>query len=152
MVKNIFSQEVTEEIINRINSLQPNTIPLWGTMSADQMLAHCNVTYDFVFATEKFKKPNALTRFILRIFVKNIVVNEKPYAKNSRTAPEFVMVGQKNFEQERIKLIDNIKKSQQLGYEYFDGKENFSFGIMSGQEWNNLFYKHLDHHLSQFGL
>jgi undecaprenyl pyrophosphate synthase len=152
MVKNIFSQEVTEEIITRINSLQPHNTPLWGTMSADQMLAHCNVTYEFVFHTEKFKRPNPLMRFILKTFVKNIVVNEKPYSKNSRTAPEFVMVGQKNFEQEKIKLIENIKKSQQHGYEYFDGKENFSFGIMSGKEWNNLFYKHLDHHLSQFGL
>ncbi len=152
MVKNIFSQEVTEEIITRINSLQPHNTPLWGTMSADQMLAHCNVTYDFIFSTEKFKKPNPLKRFILRTFVKSIVVNEKPYTKNSRTAPEFVMVGQKNFEQEKIKLIENIKKSQQLGYKYFDGKENFSFGAMSGTEWNNLFYKHLDHHLSQFGL
>ena len=152
MVKNIFSQEVAEEIITRINSLQPHNTPLWGTMSADQMLAHCNVTYDFVFHTEKFKRPNPLMRFILKTFVKNIVVNEKPYSKNSRTAPEFVMVGQKNFEQEKIKLIENIKKSQQHGYEYFDGKENFSFGIMSGKEWNNLFYKHLDHHLSQFGL
>ena len=152
MVKNIFSQEVAEEIITRINSLQPHNTPLWGTMSADQMLAHCNVTYEFVFHTEKFKRPNPLMRFILKTFVKNIVVNEKPYSKNSRTAPEFVMVGQKNFEQEKIKLIENIKKSQQHGYEYFDGKENFSFGIMSGKEWNNLFYKHLDHHLSQFGL
>ncbi|HRK59833.1 MAG TPA: hypothetical protein PLI74_09335, partial [Candidatus Kapabacteria bacterium] len=116
MVKNIFSQEVTEEIITRINSLQPHNTPLWGTMSADQMLAHCNVTYEFVFHTEKFKRPNPLMRFILKTFVKNIVVNEKPYSKNSRTAPEFVMVGQKNFEQEKIKLIENIKKSQHLGY------------------------------------
>jgi len=152
MVKNIFSQEVAEEIITRINSLQPHNTPLWGTMSVDQMLAHCNVTYEFVFHTEKFKRPNPLMRFILKTFVKNIVVNEKPYSKNSRTAPEFVMVGQKNFEQEKIKLIENIKKAQQLGYQYFNGKENFSFGTMSGTEWNNLFYKHLDHHLSQFGL
>ena len=35
-------------------------------------------------------------------------------------------------------------------YWYFDNKENTSFGPMTTNEWNNLFYKHLNHHLEQF--
>ncbi|MCJ8164098.1 hypothetical protein MKJ04_04535 [Pontibacter sp. E15-1] len=31
-------------------------------------------------------------------------------------------------------------------------QESHSFGRLSSQEWNNMFYKHLDHHLSQFGV
>jgi hypothetical protein len=62
------------------------------------------------------------------------------------------MVGQKNFEIEKSKLIDNIRKTQQLGAVYFEGLNNFSFGKLTSQEWNNMFYKHLDHHLGQFGV
>jgi hypothetical protein len=105
MVKNIFSQEVTEEIITRINSLQPHNTPLWGTMSADQMLAHCNVTYEFVFHTEKFKRPNPLMRFILKTFVKNIVVNEKPYSKTVEHHLNLLWLVKKTLNKKKLNLL-----------------------------------------------
>lgn len=152
MIKNIFSQEVTQEIINRINQITPTQRPLWGKMSADQMLAHCNVAYSYTFEPEKFKKPGFIMRFLLNSFIKKMVTGEKPYPKNSRTAPEFVVVGSKDFEAEKAKLIAYVSKCQELGESYFEGKENHSFGKMSAKEWNVLFYKHLDHHLTQFGV
>lgn len=152
MIKNIFSQEVSNDLINRINQINPTQQPLWGKMSADQMLAHCNVPYAYTFEPEKFSKPNFLKRFLLKILVKKFVTGDKPYPRNSRTAPEFVMVGSKDFEVEKAKLIANIQKCQQLGESYFEGKENLSFGKMTAKEWNTLFYKHLDHHLTQFGV
>ena len=96
--------------------------------------------------------PSGAKRWLLRTFLKNIVTGDKPYSKNSRTAPEFIIVGQKDFEQEKARLIGFITKTQQLGADHFEGKENFSFGPMTAQEWNGLFYKHLDHHLMQFGV
>jgi hypothetical protein len=62
------------------------------------------------------------------------------------------MKEEKNFEAEKKRLIDYLKKSVELGEVYFDGKESLSFGKMTVAEWNNLFYKHLDHHLTQFGV
>ncbi len=152
MIKNIFSQEISEEVIRRIEKLNPKSTPNWGTMSVDQMLAHCNVTYDYTYHSEKFTPPNAVKRMLLKAFVKPIVVSEKAYPKNGRTAAEFKMVGEKDFEREKSKLIENIRRTQQLGATHFEGLENFSFGKLSSSEWNNLFYKHLDHHLTQFGV
>ncbi len=152
MIKNIFDKSVTDEIIARINSLTPEHKPAWGSMSVDQMLAHVNVPYRFVYEPEAFTKPGCIMRFILKTFVKKTVVSETPYPKNGRTAPEFIIEGSRDFEVEKSKLIENINKTQELGEAYFDGKENFSFGKLTVQEWNNLFYKHLDHHLAQFGV
>ena len=84
--------------------------------------------------------------------MKNIVVSEKPYTKNGRTAPVFLIKGEKNFETEKNRLIDYIKKTQELGETHFDNKASHSFGNLSKSEWNNMFYKHLDHHLNQFGV
>lgn len=151
-MKNVFDKQISDELISRIQKLQPTTLPLWGKMSVDQMLAHCNVTYQFTYETEKFKKPNALKRFLLKTFIKNVVVNEKPFKRNERTAPEFIKTGTKDFEKEKAILINNINKTQQLGASHFEGLENFSFGKMTSTEWNNMFYKHLDHHLTQFGV
>jgi hypothetical protein len=150
-MKNIFEKSVTNELIGRVNQLTTESKPNWGKMSVDQMLAHCNVTYEFVYE-DKHPKPKGLKKWLIKTFAKNIVVSEKPYKKNSRTSPEFLMTDQKNFEAEKSRLIAYLKKTQELGEEHFDNKESHSFGPLTKTEWSNMFYKHLDHHLSQFGV
>jgi hypothetical protein len=149
--KNIFEAAVSAEMVNRINQLTPNTQPLWGKMNASKMLAHCSVTYEMIY-DNKHPKPNALMRFVLKLFVKKGVVNETPYPKNSPTAPVFIIKDDKNFEVEKIRLIEYINKTLALGPNYFENKESLSFGKLTTSEWNNMLYKHLDHHLSQFGV
>ena len=148
---NIFNKQITDEVIERINRLKPDTHPKWGTMSVDKMLAHCNVAYEMIFE-DKHKKPNAFMKFILKAMVKNKVVSEAPYTQSSRTAPQFIITGKKDFESEKQRLISFINKAQQLGENHFDGKESDSFGVLNKTEWNNMMYKHLNHHLSQFGV
>ena len=150
-MENIFTKEVTEEVVARINRLTSETQPIWGKMSVAQMLAHCCVTYEMVY-TDKHPRPNAFTRFMMKTLIKNIVTSEKPYVKNGRTAKQFVISDDKNFETEKKRLIDFITKTQQLGEQEFEGKESHSFGKLTAKEWNNMFYKHLDHHLTQFGV
>lgn len=152
MLSNIFDKNISEKIIDRIQKLESTSQAHWGRMSIDQMLAHCNVPYKYTYEPEQFKKPNVFKKFMLKTFVKGLVVSEKPNQRNGRTAPEFIITGKKDFDVEKSKLIDNIKKTQQLGASHFEGLENLSFGKMRSQEWNNMFYKHLDHHLTQFGV
>ncbi len=149
-MKNIFKQEISEKVISRINTLTPQTAAKWGTMSVDKMLAHCNVTYEMVYE-DIHPKPNAFVKFILKTLVKSKVVGDKPFSKNGKTAPQFVIADAKDFEKEKTRLVEYITKTQQLGEAHFEGKESHSFGALTKAEWNNLFYKHLDHHLSQFG-
>ena len=150
-MENIFTKEVTEEVVARINRLTSETQPIWGKMSVAQMLAHCCVTYEVVY-TDKHPRPNAFTRFLMKTLIKNIVTSEKPYFKNGRTARQYLIVEEKEFELEKKRLIDFIIKTQQLGEQEFEGKESHSFGKLTAKEWNNLFYKHVDHHLRQFGV
>jgi len=150
-MKNIFDKNISDGVIERINHLTVESKPKWGTMLVDQMLAHCCVTYEFVF-DNKHPKPNGVKKWILKTFVKNIVVSEKPYKKSGRTAPEFIIKDKKNFESEKNRLIAYITKTQKLGGTFFDNKESHSFGKLTKTEWNNMFYKHLDHHLNQFGV
>jgi hypothetical protein len=146
---NIFTKEVSEDIIRRINNLTPDTHPGWGKMDVSQMLAHCNVTYELVY-DNKHPRPRFPMTFILKTFVKKMVTSETPYKRNSQTAPVFLIKGPRDFETEKARLIAYLRKTQQLGEAHFDNKESHSFGPLNKTEWNNMFYKHLDHHLSQF--
>lgn len=151
-MENVFDPKDAQNYINRINNLVEDTHGLWGRMTVDQMLAHCSVTYEMVYEPEKHKKPGAIAKFILKTFVKPKVVGEKSYPKDSPTAPQFLIKERKNFDEEKKRLIGFIQKTQQLGASAFDGKESLSFGKLTSQEWNNMFAKHLNHHLSQFGV
>jgi hypothetical protein len=146
----IFSKTVTDQIIQRINSLTPASQPKWGKMSVAQMLAHCCVTYEMVYEN-KHPAPKGIMKLMLKLFVKKIVTNEVPYGQNSRTAPAFLITSEKEFNTEKDRLIAYINKTQQLGAAAFQNKESLSFGPLSTTEWNNMFYKHLNHHLTQFG-
>ena len=148
---NIFTESVATEIIGRLNRLTATTQPNWGKMSVAQMLAHCCVTYEMYYE-DKHAKPNFFVGFILKTFIKSSVVGEKSYPQNGSTAPQFVITETKDFEAEKARLIGFIQKTQQLGEAHFDGKASHSFSNLTKTEWNNMFYKHLNHHLTQFGV
>ncbi len=150
-MKNIFEEEVSDQVIDRIEKLTPSSQPLWGKMNVGQMLAHCNVTYDLVY-DDKRPKPSGLKKLFLKYIVKNFVVGEKPYKKNSPTASEFLITDERDFESEKNRLTEHVKKTQKHGKLFFDQREYHSFGKLNISEWNNMFYKHLDHHLNQFGV
>lgn len=150
-MKDIFKPTTTFETLERINKLSPNSQPKWGKMNVAQMLAHCNVTYELAYEN-KLPPATGIKKWLLKSFVKNTVVNEVPYKHNSRTAPVFIISTEKEFETEKQRLEEYVTKTQELGAEYFNQKESQSFGALTTQEWNNMFYKHLDHHLKQFGV
>ncbi|WP_242929110.1 DUF1569 domain-containing protein [Pontibacter vulgaris] len=151
-MKNVFNQADAEELITRINNLSPETKHLWGKMSVAQMLAHCNVTYEMVYEQDKHPKPNTFKKFLIKLLVKNYVVSDKPFRQNGHTAPQFIIKNDKDFAAEKTRLINFIQKTQQLGEVHFEGKDSHSFGNLTSKEWNNMFYKHLNHHLNQFGV
>ena len=150
-MKDLFDYNDTQEVIERIENLSDTTQGLWGKMTVSQMLAHCSVSYEFVY--DNIHPPvSAIKKILLKLFVKPFVVGEKPYKMNTRTAPEFLMTDDKDFDKEKKRLIDYLNKTQELGEAHFDNKESRSFGPLSVKEWNIMFYKHLDHHLGQFGV
>jgi len=151
-MKNIFDSEITNEVIERINQLTPSSQPSWGKMNVSEMLAHCCVSYEYVFNQNKFSKPKGIKKLLLKMIVKGVVVSDKPYKKNSRTAPDFLITEEKEFDTEKKRLIDFLNQTQELGESHFNNKESHSFGPLTSNEWNNMFYKHLDHHLTQFNV
>ncbi len=145
-----FAPETKSELHQRIGTLEPSTPALWGKMDVAQMLAHNSITFELAL-TDKHPRPNPLMRVMLKTFVKPIVVGPKPYPKNSRTAPVFVVADQRTFDTEKQRLLDYIDQAHGLGRQHFEGLPSPSFGKLTSSEWSTLFYKHLDHHLKQFG-
>lgn len=151
-MQNVFDAKEAQQYIDRINQLTPETQRKWGKMSVSQMLAHCNIAYSLTLEPEKHKKPSFIAKFLLSRFVKPKITSEHNYKQNLPTSPVFIISNERDFEEEKKKLIGNIQRVQQLGREAFEGKEHINLGKIDAQGWNNMFANHLNHHLSQFGV
>ncbi|MEM6771870.1 MAG: DUF1569 domain-containing protein [Bacteroidota bacterium] len=151
MYPSVFNPETTASLLDRLNKLTPESQPHWGKMSVAQMLAHVNVAYDINYGKTKVHY-NWFARLMLKLFVKSTVVGDKPYKKNGQTAPIFIITDERDFTAEMSKLETYLHQMEGEGAAAYEGKESPSFGVLTAQEWSNQFYKHLDHHLTQFGV
>ena len=85
-------------------------------------------------------------------FIRRTVLGEKPFRKNVPTDPTFVVSDRRDFEEERTRLATLIDRFVQHGPESAGRYPHAFFGRLSGDEWGRLMYKHIDHHLRQFGV
>lgn len=147
----LFSAAGLDASLRRIDALTPTTPPQWGKMDVARMLAHLNVAYEMLY-DDIHRRPNALVRALLRLFLKNKVVGPTPYPRSSPTAPQFKIADARDFSAERARLVAYMRRMHDEGRPRFEGRESASFGPLTSDEWNVMFSKHLDHHLKQFGV
>lgn len=148
---NIFDQKVQLVLSHRLDSLKDTHQAHWGKMNSAQMLAHLNVMFELGLK-DNLPSPNRFVKFMLKTLVKEKIVNENPYKKNSRTAPEMVIKHQPNFESERVKVQNYLADIVNKGSSFFENRAHPAFGQLTAKQWSNLFYKHIDHHFTQFGI
>ena len=149
-METLFEPAATSKILSRIENLKPDTKALWGKMNVAQMLAHCEVPIEVGLGDKKYKRA-----FIGRIFgniAKKGFLKDKPFGKNLPTDKHFLMTDEKNFEEEKNKLINLVKRFASVGLLGITTEPHPFFGKMTPEEWGLLTWKHLDHHLTQFGV
>ncbi|MEN9511440.1 MAG: hypothetical protein RLZZ370_1259 [Bacteroidota bacterium] len=120
-------------------------------MNVSQMLAHCCIPFEQAL-NMRHDGPNLLMKLMLRLFFRKSMVNEVPYRQNLPTAPSFVIDDERSLEAERFRLKQLLETFSEQGKAHFEGKKQITLGRLKSGEWNNLMYKHLDHHLRQFGV
>ncbi len=145
--KSLFDLATYHSMIGRIDQLTAESQPAWGKMNVGQMLAHCAEVQDVSNG-----KPLKGTPWFIKLFgglVKKMVINDKPYPKNLRTHPQYLMTDPEDFETQKARLLISLKAMQALGR---TTSRHPIFGQMTAEERGWGMYKHLDHHLSQFGV
>lgn len=148
-MKNLFEQETVNEVISRIDKLQPTSQRQWGKMGPAQMMAHCSIGMDM--ASGRLNLPRVFIGRLIAPFFKSIFTNEKPFGKNAPTAKEFVVADQRDFAREQEQLKVKVRQFCEGGETHCTRHPHPFFGSLTPQDWGRGMYKHLDHHLRQFG-
>ena len=149
-MKNLFERETTDEILSRIEKLEPTSQRLWGKMDAAQMMAHCSITMDI--ASGRVNLPRVFIGRLIAPFLKSIYTNEKPFRKNGPTGKELVVSDKRDFAQEQQQLKEKIRQFCEGGEGTCTRHPHPFFGSLTPPAWSRGMYKHLDHHLRQFGV
>ena len=146
MNQDLFKPEVKASIISRINKLNASSPSQWGKMNVSQMMAHCQAQMRVALGDEKLK--HSLLGKLIGGWAKKKLVDENQFSKNLPTAPSFIVRHHADFEIEKNNLIGIITRFQ---VESITKEPHPFFGKLTMEEWSKATWKHLDHHLRQFG-
>ena len=148
-MQNIFNSEDRTAIERRFTELEPAAQRQWGKMNVAQMLAHCAVTLETPLG-ERQEKRSLIGRLIGPL-VRASVFGAAPLRRNTPTDAHCVIVDERQFLEEQRRVLATLARLCDRGPSAADQRLHSFFGRMSGQDWGRLIYKHLDHHLRQFG-
>jgi hypothetical protein len=145
----LFDPRVRESILGRISRLTPDRKALWGRFTAPEMVCHMSSALRQGLGELQAGPPSG--RFAW--FPMNwIVIHVVPWPKGkAKSPPEFLATRPTTWETDVGRLRDLVERSSARG-PAGPWPASLEFGRISGRSWGVLEYKHLDHHLRQFGM
>jgi hypothetical protein len=153
-MKHLFDSTLVEEVKRRILRLGPESERQWGTMPVAVMLAHCTSGFQMAMGTLRPKRAPFPANLIGRLIKPLVFGDDKPMRRNSPSSPELFMADptQCEFESERARLMQAVDGFVTAGAAGCTNHPHPFFGPLKPQQWAILMYKHVDHHLRQFGV
>jgi transposase InsO family protein len=151
-MKNLFEAARVEEVKHRMARLRPDSERLWGSMTAAQMAAHCSSSLEWAVGDRVPPRGMLLMRVIGRMVKRKVLGNDDPMRRNSPTAKDLVVQDARDLGRERARLCGLIDRFAAAGTKGCTTHPHSFFGWLTPEEWAILMYKHLDHHLRQFGV
>ncbi|HKI44739.1 MAG TPA: DUF1569 domain-containing protein [Balneolales bacterium] len=136
-----------KDVLNRLSGLFPDDKPKWGTMSAPQMIAHVSMQMKCALGINHEKPLNPIWRFWP---LKKLVIYIVPWPHGLPTAESWKNPQRSDWNREMEQL-------QMLIREFPNKRSLDEWGIhpilgqLNKKDWGRLSYRHINHHLRQFG-
>ena|ERR1700744_2596508 len=149
-MKTVFDAGTRQELSQRLEKLKPDILPSWGQMTMPQMVKHLRLWEEMIHENKRYHRP-LIGRLIGPLILKRVLKNPD-FPKSTPTIPE-MRISETNidFTAERQKLITLLNSYATYDLPDYAFVHPF-FGKMTREQIGLMAYKHLDHHLQQFGV
>ena len=147
-MKTLWTESARQELCERLARLDPTTQPRWGKMNCAQMLAHLTDSMRMTLGELPTQPKGGPLRYPP---LKQLIIYWLPWPQGVPTAPELLARAPESIEHETAAvqaLIAGFAQSEDKAH----WPEHPAFGRLSAKDWGVLAYRHLDHHLRQFGV
>jgi len=149
-MKSLFETEAHQEILDRIEKLNENSQAKWGKMSVTKMLKHCQLPLEVSMGKKELNSNIGFMKKLVFKLFKSSLYNDKLWKPGIPTAPEYVVKNDHTFNTEKTNLEAIVTEFSGLKNKT-DWTDHVFFGKLTPEQWGKSQYKHLDHHLRQFG-
>jgi len=147
MRRSLSDASARQELVDRLERLSPEAKPLWGKMTAPQMLAHLA---DWMLMAKGELKAAPKNRPLRFPPLKQLAIYWLPFPKGVPTAPELISRKPSAWTVERAVVRQHVQSFETFNPAVFP--EHPVFAKMTPKAWYVLGYRHMDHHLRQFGV
>jgi hypothetical protein len=144
-----------ESVLERLRRVQPGDRPRWGRMSAPQMICHLTDAFRGVLgerSTSSASKPKFAQRTLVKWLALYAPVHW-PHGIKTRPESDAEIGGTRPAE-----FAADVASLEAACLRFLAAREpgarrrHFMFGELTDREWCRWAYRHMDHHLRQFGV
>ena len=147
-MKTLWQAADKQELLTRLSRLNADAPPQWGKMNCGQMLAHLADGMRMTLGDLPCKAKGGPLRYPP---LKQLIIYWLPWPQGAPTAPELISRPSDGIEQETAAVRTLLERfAQSAGKPQWP--EHPAFGKLSAKDWGVLAYRHIDHHLRQFGV
>jgi len=135
-----------EALLQRLRRLEPSTRARWGTLTAPKMICHLADSLRVGLGDLPAKRVDT---FLSRTLVKWLVVYSpvRPPPGKIQTSPEMLTTGPTTWAQDMATVEALLGRMASTPTRAVHP----AFGALAHDGWGRLTWKHVDHHLRQFG-
>ena len=150
-MRNLDEPSTVQEVKQRIAKLRPDCAAQWGKMNAAQAVAHCATPLEWAVGDIKPKRM-LVGRIVAPLIRAKVLGNDDPMRRNAPTSKELIVADQRDLTSECARLAGLIDRFAAAGPAGCTTHPHAFFGALTPEQWAILMYKHVDHHLRQFGV
>jgi hypothetical protein len=147
-MKSLWNEQDRWDVRERVARLRPDSERRWGTMAPVHMLAHLSDALRMALGDLECTPKKLPIRYAP---LKQLIVYWLPFPKGAPTAPELIGRTSTSWSSEMTDLLLLIDRFGRLPVDA-PCPEHPAFGRLSRRAWGVLAYRHMDHHLRQFGV
>jgi hypothetical protein len=145
----LFDPQVRATVLDRLSKLRPERKPLWGRFTAPEMICHVSCGLQQGLGELDAGPPAGP---LAHAPLNWLVIHVMPWPKGKgKSPPEFLATRPTTWTADVNRLRDLVERFGTRG-PAASWPPSRVFGRISGASWGVLEYKHLDHHLRQFGV
>ena len=148
---------IKEQIVERLQTIQPDSPRQWGRMTVSQMICHLSDSFRVTMGMKPWKTTRiSVTPIPMpRWFLKWVALSTSmPWPRGVPTRPEVDAergcTRPTQFDQDKAELFVLLDRFIQEPRD-FEWQPHPIFGAMTDADWTRWGYLHMDHHLRQFG-
>ena len=143
----LFDQDARARLQTRLDRVTAESRPRWGKMNAEQMLAHLVEAMRMALGEFPTRPTKLITRFPP---FRQLLVYWIPWPRGLPTGPELLPSDRRSIEDSKrdlTRLVTLVGENTNAEW-----PDHPAFGKLSRRGWGVLGWRHIDHHLRQFGL